>query len=499
MAQKVAPSKAMQKTRSNVPLTGVDKLLFLTTSAFTPMVTNCMFLCEPTIVVRKVKRNLDFSRKTHARMRQRVVNGAWVNCEMNIDDHIFVKDIPADTNLEVMMAKIFQTTLPQDRPLWCCWVLRQRDGASPQDIILVRIHHSIGDGLALCQLIGQLFDYEARVATPELPGSMSEHLNRHLELSGEGRRKNQRMLGNGKNPIKTNVVATAPRTRTSRPVRRTRRKPKRCRLVRAVLYFLWFSICAPFSLIAVLWLKADARSPFRDKKIPVGKEKCISWGTPIELKRMKETGLALGATVNDVILACAAGALRRFMIQKGQKPRDLKVIVPVSLRKIRTKKVVLDNRVSAVFLHLPISQADPVRRLKKLKARMDSLKRSPQAFVIYFLIRLMTKIVPASWSNGIQRHYYGKCSLCLTNVPGPRQRYNFGGGKVNHMYPWVPLVGDGQVGFCCFSYAGYVTTSVVTDRKCIQEDDIRMLCGYYGDAFKEIEEGVKKSKGGDEL
>ena len=64
--------------------------------------------------------------------------------------------------------------------------------------------------------------------------------------------------------------------------------------------------------------------------------------------------------------------------------------------------------------------------------------------------------------------------------------------------PWVPLVGDGQVGFCCFSYAGYVTTSVVTDRKCIQEDDIRTLCGYYSEAFKELEEGVEKAGGGDE-
>ena len=140
----------------------------------------------------------------------------------------------------------------------------------------------------------------------------------------------------------------------------------------------------------------------------------------------------------------------------------------------------------------------PLPGLSHAKSRMDALKRSPQAFVIYFLIKLMTKIVPATWSNSIQRYYYGKCSLCLTNVPGPRQRYNFGGGKVNHMYPWVPLVGDGQVGFCCFSYAGYVTTSVVTDRKCIQEDDIRTLCGYYSEAFKELEEGVEKAGGGDE-
>ena len=94
------------------------------------------------------------------------------------------------------------------------------------------------------------------------------------------------------------------------------------------------------------------------------------------------------STINDVIVSLASGAMREYC--KRHKPDQLgnlngiKAIIPVSLRSLKIKdKIKLDNQVSCVFLEIPAEEEDIMKRLKKTKMRMDSLKASPDVLVTY--------------------------------------------------------------------------------------------------------------------
>ena len=235
-----------------------------------------------------------------------------------------------------------------------------------------------------------------------------------------------------------------------------------------LLKILWVAVTSPFVVLNLLCMRGDGKSLFDNKK-KASAAKRIAWSEPIPLSKMKRVAKRFNATINDVIMACATGALREYMLAHGATPRDLKVIVPVSIRKLRTEDVVLDNRVSAVFLKLPVAVADPILRLTSVKNRMDALKRSSQPFVIYYIVLLLTKLFPLSLCRYIQKSFYSRATLCLTNIPGSRVPQRLAGASVQHMFPWVPLVGNGKVGFACYSYNGHIAYTLLTDPQVVED------------------------------
>ena len=84
--------------------------------------------------------------------------------------------------------------------------------------------------------------------------------------------------------------------------------------------------------------------------------------------------------------------------------------------------------------------------LRKIKRQMDRLKRYPDVFIVFALITVLVKWLPSEMFMRVQNWFYGKNTLLLSNVPGRKKEAYFAGAKVNDMYFWVPLLGNGAIG-----------------------------------------------------
>jgi hypothetical protein len=128
----------------------------------------------------------------------------------------------------------------------------------------------------------------------------------------------------------------------------------------------------------------------------------------------------------------------------------------------------LGNRFGLVFLPLPIGPAAPLERLRALKQRMDRLKRSAEAVVVYTLLRVFgatSGLVEA----GVVRLLGRKATAVMTNVPGPREHLYLCGSRLDDVVFWVPQSGRLGLGVSIFSYVGRVRIGIAADRGLIED------------------------------
>jgi WS/DGAT/MGAT family acyltransferase len=204
-------------------------------------------------------------------------------------------------------------------------------------------------------------------------------------------------------------------------------------------------------------------SPTRFKGKP-GIAKRVAWANPLPLPEVKAIGKALGASVNDVLLSCVAGALREYLVEKGDPVEgvSIRALVPVNLRPPE-KAYQLGNQFGLVFLDLPIGIANPVERLYAVRENMRALKGSYQPVLVLGLLAavgagpklLQDQLLQALSRNG---------SAVMTNVPGPQEPLYLAGAKIEGFMFWVPQAGDIGIGASILSYNGAVQFGLITDR-----------------------------------
>ena len=205
----------------------------------------------------------------------------------------------------------------------------------------------------------------------------------------------------------------------------------------------------------------DTATRFKGKP---GVAKRVAWAEPLPLDEVKVVGKALGASVNDVLLSCVAGALREYLVRKGDATDDvmIRALVPVNLRPLE-KAYRLGNQFGLVFLELPIGIENPVERLYAVRANMTALKGSYQPVLTLGLLAaagagpkmLQEQLLQALARNG---------TAVMTNVPGPPQPLYFAGAKIERFLFWVPQSGDIGMGVSILSYDGHVQFGLITDR-----------------------------------
>ena len=159
-------------------------------------------------------------------------------------------------------------------------------------------------------------------------------------------------------------------------------------------------------------------SPTRFKGKP-GVAKRVAWADPLPLAEVKAIGKALGASVNDVLLSCVAGALRGYLADKGDAIDGvmLRALVPVNLRPLE-KAYKLGNQFGLVFLDLPIGIENPVERLYAVRANMNALKGSFQPVLALGLLAAMGA-GPKALQDVLLEALARNASGVMTNVPGP--------------------------------------------------------------------------------
>jgi len=405
----------------------------------------------------------------YRRFRQRPVlgvNGAhWeIDPDFDIDWHVRVAALPGAADkreLQDFVSDLASSPLDQSKPLWQFHVIENYRGGGA---LVARIHHCYADGLALVQVLLSLTDTapqpeaKAELARTWLKRDRGSVLERLLEPMQGGL---QKVLAAGEKTWQTLAQMLA--------------DP---------------SIAAEFAhegseitreLAVTVTLPDDPRTALKGR---LGVAKRVAWAEPLPLDEVKVLGKALGCTVNDVLLACAAGALRGYLRDIGEDIDGLTIraTVPVNLRPLEHARK-LGNHFGLVFLDLPIGEPNPLRRLERVAACMRDLKGRRQAVVAFGLLAALG-MAPASLQEPALALFSRKASAVATNVPGPQQPLFMAGVEVRELMFWVPQTGSIGLGLSILSYNGHVHFGLIADHRSIRNPDA--IVARFGAEFEKL-------------
>jgi WS/DGAT/MGAT family acyltransferase len=194
----------------------------------------------------------------------------------------------------------------------------------------------------------------------------------------------------------------------------------------------------------------------------------------VPLEDLKRIRAGLGGTVNDAVLAAAAGGLRGLLIARGEDPpaRGLRAMVPVNIRPA-ADRLALGNQISSLFVHLPVAEADPIERYRSQLEEAEGLKSGSQAIGSRGLIDLAALAPPALHSFLARSLFASRLfNLTITNVPGPQQPLYVIGSQVTEIWPLVPLAAEHAVGLAVLSYNGTVHFCLNVDHDSMPDLDL---------------------------
>lgn len=199
-----------------------------------------------------------------------------------------------------------------------------------------------------------------------------------------------------------------------------------------------------------------------------------------ELDDYKRVRKAHGGTVNDVVLAATAGALRTWLLTRGESvtPKTtVRAMVPVSVR--APDDAGYGNRVSSYFVDLPVGEPDPVVRLQQVSHAMRGHKEAGQAVGAGALVALSGFAPPtihaasARLVSSLSRRLF---NTVVTNVPGPQFPLYAAGAVMIDAYPVVPLAKNQAVSIGLTSYNGGVYYGLNADRDAMPDVDVLAGC-----------------------
>ena len=182
----------------------------------------------------------------------------------------------------------------------------------------------------------------------------------------------------------------------------------------------------------------------------------------VPLSDLKHVKSRLGGTVNDVALAAVTGGLRSLLLARGDElpAEGLRAMVPMNVRHA-SEKLALGNRVSSLFVHLPVAGRTTADRYRAVMAEAEQLKAGNQATGTSAIISL-AGLAPPALHAGIARTLYATrlFNVTVTNVPGPQLTLYALGSRLAEILPLVPLAADHAVGVAIFSYDGAVVFGI---------------------------------------
>jgi WS/DGAT/MGAT family acyltransferase len=194
----------------------------------------------------------------------------------------------------------------------------------------------------------------------------------------------------------------------------------------------------------------------------------------VELEELRAIKSALGGKINDVVLCAATGAMRALLLERGEEPprQGLRAMVPVSIRR-EGDHAELGNKVSSLFVDLPVAEADALRRYELVRAAVEKQKAAGQALgasAVTGLAELAPPVLHAVFARSLfaSRLF----NVTITNVPGPPQRLYALGAPMLDILPVVPLAAEHALGIAVVSYAGGLTFGLCVDRGAVPDLDV---------------------------
>jgi WS/DGAT/MGAT family acyltransferase len=219
---------------------------------------------------------------------------------------------------------------------------------------------------------------------------------------------------------------------------------------------------------------------------PIGPHRRIDW-LPMSIDRIKTVRRKLGGSLNDVVLATAAGGLAHYLEHSRNtdlSQLDFRVMTPVSVR-AKDEHGSLGNRVSAWMVPLPLAERDPMARLKIISETTQGLKNNHDALGALALTQVTEWTGSALLSLGARLMTYGTpFNMVITNVPGPQVPLYLLGSRMQAAHPLVPLLSQLGLGIALFSYAGTLSWGFAADWNIVP--DLHELVDATEQAFEEL-------------
>lgn len=417
------------------------------------MVTGLLLTDEP-LDFRKVRAAYKHRLAPFDRFHQRVVERGVMNAphwedvpDFDIDQHVHHIALPAPGGhaaLETLVNDLASTPLDHALPLWQVHVV---DGVAAGSALIMRYHHCIGDGTAMMAVNQRLFDDrpDAPLRAPAKAVGASPARLRNQEPAGAVARLAR----------KTAALAGNAAELAAHPGR--------------LLEGAGLALAGAGMLVKELLKWPDPQSPFKGE---FHLRKRVAWSAPVLIRDVKAIGAPAGAKVNDVLVAAMTGALRAYLKRRGVDVdhTTVRAMVPVDLRPPeRFGK--LGNEFGLVILDLAVTRARARDRLATTKARMDALKRSPEAIAMWFLLDLFGR-GPKPLEDLANQVYGTKASVVMTNVVGPRETLYLAGTPIARMMFWVPHPGRQLgMGISILSYRGEAALAVIADARLVPDPE----------------------------
>ncbi|MGH7805030.1 MAG: WS/DGAT domain-containing protein, partial [Candidatus Binatia bacterium] len=216
----------------------------------------------------------------------------------------------------------------------------------------------------------------------------------------------------------------------------------------------------------------------------------------LALDRVRAVKDAFGVTVNDVVLALTAGALRAFLSARGELPdRSLVAGVPVSTGAPSEERRLSGNRVSNLITSLRTDVADPVERLKAIHEVMKAAKgvhtilgpEMLQDWVEYTPPRPYAAIVRLYSKLRIGSRVPPPLNLVVSNVPGPTDALYVAGARLASIYSVGPILEGIGLNLTAWSYLGRLNFGAIASPDALSDEDLHEITERLGDALAELE------------
>lgn len=414
-----------------------------------------VWLVEPALTLEALRERIASKLLKYPRFRQRVehdlLGANWVEeKDFDIARHVVATRLTRERGqseraaLQARAGALATTPLDPAHPLWQFELIEKYEGGSA---VIARIHHCIGDGIALISVLLSITDgggdpprrrrrqaeadEESDWLTDAVIKPLSDVAGKAIGIYGSGVARTMEVLSQPRQLLGSLDVA-----RSGVQVARD---------------------LAAFALM-------DDDSPTLLKGKPVG-SKVVAWNEPLPLDEVKTIGKALNCSINDVLLACAAGAIGDYLRERGDDPagKEIRAMVPVNLRPLE-KAWQLGNRFGLAPLVLPIGIDNPIERVYAVRARMREMKGSYQPLLAFGVLAVAGLLVKPM-QDALLNLFAKKSTAVMTNVPGPALPLGLCGSTLRQMIFWVPASGDLGIGISILSYGGGVQFGMITDER----------------------------------
>lgn len=384
--------------------------------------------------------------------------------------HIAVPPPGSPNDVAELVARIHERPLDRTRPLWEMYLIEGL--ADGRVATYTKIHHAAVDGVSGAEILTTLLDPEpeGRAITPAptawepetLPNSLGLLMRSVVRMArspAQAMRFGYEMARAlpGLNPLQSLPALVGLGHNREEVLSRP-------------------TLIAPYSLL----------------NRPITPHRRWAFGD-VPLDRVKPIKNAAGTTVNDVVIAISAGAVRRWMSEHGELPdASLQAMIPISIR-TETDRDEVGNRVSTMIAPIGTHLADPVERLQFVHHTMDIAKEMHDAVPALMLQDLALFAPPAIAARAAQLVFrngrvgrWTPFNLVISNVPGPPVPLYLGGARVEGYHTVSTIIDGAALNITLYGYLGALCFGLVADRELVP--DLWTIMQYIEAEVAELEE-----------